>query len=246
MHEHIVSWDIAKKYDRLAGLIFQRVPELIHDPDGKSRGIEYLNMLHIQQHVGMPYPKIGQTIVDLQNHKLLRGNSVLLIDQTGVGEAAVDIVRDKGANPYGIIISSGQKPNPIYAPAPQVFKGSQALMQRIIIGWTVPRNDLVTAGQVILQQGRLRIDPRIAGADAFREQLEAFRKNIKTNRYEAEEDSIHDDLVFAYLMAAWWLLQTKQDESRFDVPARNQPRKAREREESDTLPDWNPLALLAS
>lgn len=243
MHEYIVAWDIAKRHDRLASMVFQRTPEHVHDPDGKSRGIEYLDALLIAQYSGLPYPEIGQKIVDLQQHKNLRGNSDLLIDQTGVGEAAVDIVRAKGLNPWGVMISSGNKPVPKYAPRAEVFKGSAPLGGDILVGWSVPRQDLVTAGQVIIQQKRLRIDPRMPGAPQFKEQLEAFKQNKTTKKYEAEEDAIHDDLVFCYLMAAWWILQTKANESQFDVPAAPTARRGRPETRFDQVEDFDPTAL---
>jgi hypothetical protein len=235
MNEYIVPWDIAKRFDRLAGMIFRRTPELIHDPLGGSRSIEYLDLLHIEQHVGLSYPEAGQAIADLQGHKLLRGNSDLLLDETGVGEAVVDIVRSKGVRAIGIIFSGGDKPHPIVAPAMTRFSHEPGRLNAVAPpeGWTVPRKDLVAAGQVILQQGRLRTGKGIKNADQFKAQLEGFTK-VRTGKYEAATDALHDDLVMDFLLASWWLLQTKTDESKHDAPIAL---------DQQTAPEWDPIAL---
>jgi hypothetical protein len=138
-----------------------------------------------------------------------------LVDGTGVGEAAVELIRRAGLNPLPILFTAAGAVKEKYADFGDVFGGRQGTLRgaRILKEIHVPKKDLVTAGSILLQQRRIGAAPG-RWAEEFRKQLEAFRGKVNeaTRRvvYEAEHESDHDDLVVCYLMGAWWILNRRE------------------------------------
>jgi hypothetical protein len=78
---------------------------------------------------------------------------------------------------------------------------------------SVPKKDLVAAGVVIMQQGRVRVAPGRWNED-FKRQLAKFKGKVNeatgNRKYEAAAEEDHDDLVVCYLMGAWWILNRRE------------------------------------
>jgi hypothetical protein len=72
----------------------------------------------------------------------------------------------------------------------------------------VPKRDLVTVTQVLLQNGRLRVAAGLPEAETLKRELLNFRVKIDPrtahDSYEHWRESEHDDLVLAVSMAAWF------------------------------------------
>lgn len=237
MREYIAAFDIAKKRDYFAGMIFRRTPELVRDDDGKSRSLEMLDLVHIEKHGNLAYQDMAEVVATIMGHRDLKNNADLLVDGTGVGEAAVELIRAKGLEPTPIIFTGGAQAREILEPAGRIF-GEGFSPLRISKGWTVPKADMVAAGQIIMQQRRLRVAPGLRWADDFKKQLEGFKGKVNEatarRSYNAESDDLHDDLVVCYLMAAWWSHRHREDRSEKLYPARG---------EATVLPDWDPVNL---
>jgi hypothetical protein len=96
-----------------------------------------------------------------------------------------------------------------------VFKGTQGKISgaQVLEYMSVPKKDLVDAGKVMLQQGRIRVAPGRWNED-FRMQLSKFKGKVNENtgnkKFEAETEQVHDDLVVVYLMGCWWILNRKE------------------------------------
>jgi hypothetical protein len=213
MNEFIVSVDIAKRRDFFGIMALRDTPsivpgnEVLGVPD---RVIHYYEVKHIEKYQGMEYAGMAERLAVLMNHADLRHNADLLVDGTGVGEAAVELIRREGLNPVPIVFTAGGSVSEKYAPFGEVFGGHRPgvlLGAKVLREIHVPKKDLVTAGSILLQQRRVRAAPS-RWAEEFRKQLAAFRGKVNeaTRRvsYEAEHESDHDDLVVCYLMAAWW------------------------------------------
>lgn len=77
-------------------------------------------------------------------------------------------------------------------------------------GWRVPKRDLATAVQVLLQTGRLRIADGLPLARELVQELTGFRVKISLTGHDAYEagadwrSAPHDDLVLALALACWW------------------------------------------
>jgi hypothetical protein len=237
MHEHVVAFDIAKKRDFFAGMVFRRTPSFIKDPDGKIREVEYMDLIHIEQHGNLPYQGMAEIVENVMHHPSIDRNADLIVDGTGVGEAAIELISARGLSPISIISTGGNAANIIQPPAGTLFSTPSSTLIRPTVGWTVPKKDLVAAGQIALQHGRLRVAPGLPWADDFKAQLEGFkgRFNEKTmnTKYQAETEDLHDDLVVCFLMGAWWIARNPKESAPVDVPAR-----------LESVPqDWDPIAL---
>lgn len=139
----------------------------------------------------MAYPDqvahVGHRITDSPQ---LRG-SLLAVDQTGVGQAVVDLFR-AAALPvalYAIQITSGHA-------ATRADDGSLH----------VPKKELVATLSVLLESGRLRMVPGLRWEPTLKVELLKFTAKITTagnETFGAWRESDHDDLVLAVALAGW-------------------------------------------
>lgn len=216
MKEYAVLVDIARKRDFTGIMVMKDFPEVV--PEIKAIGtgprvIHFYDIVHIEKFQGLRYQEIADRVAAVTDHSDLRNNSDLLVDGTGIGDAAVELMRGKSLYPLPIIFTASGQAREVYSDMGSVFGESGRLnAARVIKEIHVPKADLVAAGTLLLQQRRLRVAPG-RWADEFRKQLENFRGKVneKTGRtkYEADTEAIHDDLVVCYLMGAWWFTNRK-------------------------------------
>jgi hypothetical protein len=76
------------------------------------------------------------------------------------------------------------------------------------VGYCVPKQELVGAIQVLLQNRRLRIPRGLAHSELLVSELQNFKLKVPTLRaeksLEAWREGPHDDLVLAVALAAWY------------------------------------------
>ena len=136
----------------------------------------------------------------------------LVVDRTGVGRAVGDLMQeaDKDLNPVLVTITAGD-----------------AVTRADDGGYGVPKKELASVVQRLLQTGRLRIAEGQPFEAELKEELAGFRAKIKLSghvSFAAGEDwrsAPHDDLVLALALAAWagekglasesWGFMTNQD-----------------------------------
>jgi hypothetical protein len=139
--------------------------------------------------LGTSYPTICTRIVELFAEPPLAGGT-LVVDQTGVGRAVVDMIRR--TRPRATI-----RPITITAGYDVVPDGA---------GWHVPKKELVSVLQVLLQSKRLQVARALPMAAVLVKELESFRVKITASAnetFEAWRERDHDDLVLAAALAAW-------------------------------------------
>ena len=123
----------------------------------------------------------------------------LIVDGSGVGAAAVDVLVDAGLQPVPVIITSGT----------EVHRRDQG-------GFTCPKLDLVTVIQLLLEQQRLQIPATLPHAETLAAELRNFKYDFSPSgrmRFGAgpsggedvlwRGDGSHDDLILATALAAW-------------------------------------------
>ncbi len=144
---------------------------------------------HLDRWRGLPYPQIVEKVRAVI--KALPVTSQLAVDQTGVGAAAVDLLRAARlqANLIPILIHGGDK----------------ATHEKE--GWRVPKRDLVGVVSVLLETGRLRIAARLPQAKTLLAELRSFRVTIDPatahDGYSAWREKDHDDLVLSASLALY-------------------------------------------
>lgn len=133
-----------------------------------------------------PYPRIVEQVGQMMAG--LGKDTALVVDATGVGASVVDLFEDAGLNPVGITITGGHE------------------VTRSDMGYNVPKRDLITTTQVLLQTKRLRAAKQLELAKIFQKELLEFQIKISVaghDSYEAWREGSHDDLVLAVALACW-------------------------------------------
>lgn len=160
---------------------------------GRPHGVP-LSVRHLERfELGTPYPKVVERVGELFGSAAIadRG-AVLLVDKTGVGAGVVDAFRWAGLRPVPITIHGGSS----------VGKDKDGR------GFRVPKRDLVSAVQVLLQNRRLKVAAALAEAEILKNELLKFRVKLDPrtahDSYEHWREGDHDDLVLATAMACWF------------------------------------------
>jgi len=213
--QYIVSWDVGKKQDPSTLQVYKDTPQVRAFPDESGRPsqvINYMDLVHQDRIIGVNYDDQISKVYSLMHRLDLLDDCQLLIDGTGVGEPVSDFVRARGLFPFEIVFTGGSEAQAVYQDFGTVFggAGNGALSGiRTLKELHVPKEDLVDAGVLMLQQGRLRCAKGLKYLDVFMDQMQGFKGKVnertKHVSYGNESDALHDDFVCAYLMAAWWM-----------------------------------------
>jgi len=190
--EFFVGLDLGRTQDPTAITVLER-KELVGAWDAVcwacrkeiALGLRYLRRLEL----GTPYPEVVARVCRVTNHRELRGRCQLAVDATGVGRPVVDMIRaeNPGCLMLPVLITSGARET--------MVEGD----------YHVPKRDLITRVQILLQQGRLRIAASLKeGPELVKEMAEMRVKMTPAGieQFEAREGA-HDDLVLAVALACW-------------------------------------------
>jgi hypothetical protein len=139
---------------------------------------------------GTPYAKIADAVQGLRQMEAL-ADAPLVIDVTAVGNGVVPLFRaeESELRVVSAVLTAGHH-------AEWDQKGS----------WLVPRKDLITLLQLLLQSRRLQIPASIPEAQILARELATYRPKVNLN---TQPDSIDwrtgadDDLILAVGLACW-------------------------------------------
>jgi len=100
------------------------------------------------------------------------------------------LFKETGVRPVGVTITGGQRVTHDHD------------------GYHVPKAHLVSALQLSLQSGQLKISPKLEHAATFHAEARDFRVtvNLATGHesFTAWRESTHDDLILSVAMATWF------------------------------------------
>lgn len=186
-----VGLDLGQAHDYATLAILRAA---IHPADDFGTTPPAYDVPHLQRFpLGLPYPKLVEQVVALMAVPALAG-AVLVVDRTGVGRPVVDMLADRlrtvpGCRMLAVTITSGQS-------ARRADPG----------GIRVPKKELVDALQALVSGRRLRVARSLPAAAALVCELESFRVRLTKGgreKFGAEREGQHDDLVLAVALAAW-------------------------------------------
>jgi hypothetical protein len=198
--DYLLGLDLGQASDLSALAIVRRSPA----PDGDGRLArdhrgELLwayHCLHLERFPrGTAYPAVVDRVDALVRSGKVGSQPSLAIDATGVGRPVVDLFLDRRipaeVHPLTITAGSASREDNWNRTALRAF-------------W-VPKLELVSTVQALLQTGRLRIVPRLELADVLRRELLEFRVRVTSSANETfnAREGAHDDLVLALASAAW-------------------------------------------
>jgi hypothetical protein len=139
--------------------------------------------------LGTPYTEIVPAVATLVQSGPL-AESPVVVDQTGVGRAVVDMLRRAG----GWVV-------------PVTITGGHAVTMSEDRSFHVPKKELVSCLQVVMQSRRLRIARQLHEAAVLVRELQQFQVKITQAAHETFgvwRERQHDDLVLAVALACWW------------------------------------------
>lgn len=145
--------------------------------------------------IGTPYPAQVARIKQLHDRlKTDTGKTPdLVVDQTGVGRPVVDMLSAAGLSPAAVTITGGDT------------------VSHDRDGYRVPKRDLVSVVQVLLQSDRLKIARALPEAQTLTAELLAFKVSISLKGHDSYgndkgdwRENPHDDMVLALALAAWY------------------------------------------
>jgi len=191
---YIAGLDLAQSVDFTALSIL--------DIQGDPPRVEVAQLLRWR---GLAYPAIVEQVAAIVHRPPLWSSSygfwdpahggqsqcALVADRTGVGAAVIDLLRQARISPLvGVFIHGGSA---------TTHKG---------LNYNVPKVDLVTSVQLLVQDGRLRIPPVLPEAATLTQELLNFRYKLNPQTahesFGAWREREHDDMVLSVALAVWW------------------------------------------
>ena len=150
---------------------------------------------------GTPYPAQVARIKQLSDelHKTTGTTPLLVVDQTGVGRPVVDMLRAASLKPVAVTITGGDA------------------VSHDGLEYRVPKRDLVSAVNVLLQSERLKIATGLPEAQTLTSELLAFKVSVSLKGHDSYGNDVgpwrenpHDDMVLAVALACWYGENVKQ------------------------------------
>lgn len=188
----IISADLGQANDYTAISILERIIKGKGILGEVRQGERRYHLRHLERPPrGTEYPAIVDRLIGLYQSKQLGPcKKAVVIDFTGVGRPVYDLMERKGFDMSlnAISITGGDK-------AIEARHGR----------YNVPKRDLVTNLQVMLQNDEMKIAPGLKEAGALIEELTNFQVKITASGHDiyGGRSGVHDDLVLSVAMAAW-------------------------------------------
>mgnify|MGYP000636894316 CR=1 FL=1 len=140
--------------------------------------------------LGTPYPEVAERVAQVTRSNLLAGRCHLAVDATGVGKPVVDLLRmaQPRCTMLPAVITAGER---------------ETLGNGV---YSVPKRDLITHLQVLLQCRALKIAAGVKECATLLEEMRNMRVKISASgkeQYGPWREGRHDDLVLAVALACW-------------------------------------------
>jgi len=185
-----IGLDLGQVQDYTALCVLERVDV----PTGKVNSYRqteaHIHARHLERfRLGTPYPAVVERVKSLAESDALRGDYCIVADATGVGHPVVDLLYGAGLRTVAVTITGGSS------------------VTDDVDGYHVPKRDLVSNLQVLLQSGRLKFAEGLPEVPTLIKELLAFQVKITANAhdtYGAWREGAHDDLVLSVALATWY------------------------------------------
>ncbi|MEP6717105.1 MAG: hypothetical protein ABJC09_16160 [Terriglobia bacterium] len=183
--------DLGRERDHAAIAVVERVDAYAYGQEAAFRSLSVLYLARIP--LGTPYAEVVEGVRELLYSAELRGQCALVVDATGVGAPVVEMLKASGlgCEICAVTISGGER---------EVRNGSFAGVTK----WSVPKQDLISGVQLLLEKDQLRIAKSLRDAGTLVQELMDMRSVRRENgraRLGADSSGEHDDLAIALALA---------------------------------------------
>jgi len=155
----------------------------------EENGYGELEVRHLERAaLGTPYVRVVERTAEMSRHPAMNGRCHLVMDGSGVGnpvEEALRAARGGWRGMTAVSITGGDR-------------ARQASGYGVGERWNVPRRDLLSGVQVLLERGKLKIAERMPETRALVRELVRMRTGGASGG-----DAEHDDLVMAVALGCW-------------------------------------------
>lgn len=179
-NEYYLGLDLGRKQDHSALIVLERCQRAINTRyiDATTKWEERLSVRFAKQwKLGTPYGDVAKEVGNIYRKIEPLGKPVLVVDQTGVGDAVYEMIKDqlRGANLEGVVINQELK------------------------------RDMYAAMETNLEQGKLQIAFDCLAVKELKQELLTveIRRVGYGYKFGAFEKDAHDDLVMALALACW-------------------------------------------
>jgi hypothetical protein len=184
-----IGIDIGQAVDPTAIIVVESYlpePERTEDRPEIQHQIRWIEKVPL----GTSYLQVVERITVVAERCVFIGHPTMVVDATGVGRPVVDMLRKRSkASLRAVTFTGGDKE-----------KKSDAYSSR------VPKRDLVTALEVVLQSRRLHVVPDCPLQEDLAAELQSFEVNLNARGHDTYDGASgkHDDLVSALMLALWY------------------------------------------
>ena len=179
-NEYFLGLDLGRKQDHSALVIIERSQRAMNTRylDAYTKWEELLSVRYAKQwRLGTAYGDVAKEVAAIYKKVEALGRSVLVFDQTGVGDAVYEMIREhlRGSSVEGVVITQELK------------------------------RDLYAALETNLEQCKLKIPEDCHSSRELKQELLTveIRRVGYGYKYGAFEKDAHDDLVMALALACW-------------------------------------------
>jgi hypothetical protein len=192
---HMLGLDLGQRSDPSALTVTQERTPLRMGPAGEGLvpdGDPVYRVVHIDRFdLGTPYPEVVRRVAAVQRAPETGDDPDLVMDATGIGAPVVDQVKEEGLRPVQIKFTGGE----------DVSRDRRART------YGVPKQDLATVVQSLLQAGRLEIVEGLDHAETLAQEMKHFRVKISDSghaRFEHATEAHTDDVLLSMACALWY------------------------------------------
>jgi hypothetical protein len=142
--------------------------------------------------LGTPYTEVVRSVAEVYRRPETGEDPTLVMDATGIGAPVVDQFHEEGLMPVQIKFTGGDS----------VASDGQE--------YRVPKADLATTVQSLLQTRRLAVAEGLDLADQLAQEMKQFRVKISDSghaRFEHATESETDDILLSMACALWFAEQ---------------------------------------
>lgn len=193
--DHILGLDLGQSSDPSALTVTEkRVPVWQGIGEVKRGKARYAVVWIDRYELGTPYPEVVRSVKDVKEAPQTGREPPLVLDATGLGGPVVDQFHEEGVYPVEITFTSGRE-------------ATRDKRQGNPDAFGVPKKDLATLVQSLLQSRRLEIAEELDGAGQLVTEMKSFRVKMTDSghaRFEHAQESDSDDVLLSLACALWY------------------------------------------